>query len=69
MPHFGRNSWPSAAAKMPLGPSYQPIGSQSLILNRPLCCEHPNVRVKVHGPCKGGTGKTQLWPRKLPMPL
>lgn len=43
MLHFGRNSWPSAAAEMLPGPGYQPISSQSLILNRPLCCEHPNV--------------------------
>lgn len=41
---FGRNSWPSAAAEMPLGPGYQPIDSQYPILNRPLCYELSNVR-------------------------
>ncbi|CAM9153412.1 unnamed protein product [Rangifer tarandus platyrhynchus] len=29
---------------MPLGPGYQPIDSPSSTLNRPLCCECPNVR-------------------------
>lgn len=42
--HFGRNSWPSAAAKMLPGPSYQPVDSQYPILNRPLCYELSNVR-------------------------
>ena len=41
---FGRNSWPSAGAEMPLGPGYQPIDSPSSTLSRPLCCECPNVR-------------------------
>lgn len=38
---FGRNSWPSAVAEMPLGPGYQCIDSQPPTLNRPLCCECP----------------------------
>ena len=41
---FGRNSWPSAGAEMPPGPGHQPIDSPSSTLNRPLCCECPNVR-------------------------
>lgn len=67
---FGRNSWPSAAAEMLLGPGYQPIDSQSPTLNRPLCCEHPNVRQgEGTQTLQRSPNNTQLQPGTLPLPL
>lgn len=59
---FGRNSWPSAAAEMPLEPGYQPVDSQYPILNRPLCCELCNVR-------QGEGESTQTLQRRLQQDL